>query len=78
MYIIVVCKKCAKCCSNGVLLDNNNDLFIIEYYPNLVSYDSGGRPRIDSVDGKCIALDGNLCSIHEHKPVRCCNYTCWR
>ena len=64
------CIRCGGCCYTGVVL-REGDEDIIEKYPDLVTYDSAGRPVIEPVDGRCKAQEGNDCTLIDNQPVGC-------
>ncbi len=66
------CVKCGKCCYYyRVPLTAFEATYFTRKYGEVVTYSNGSYYLRRRLDGSCVFLKGNLCSIHVEKPRSC-------
>ncbi len=66
-----MCTHCSKCCSLKV------ELCWFDEVPEYVIEWNGGFPYMKQLNGKCIALVENNCSIYKIRPQECIDFQCY-
>ncbi len=67
-----LCLGCGKCCRHYWVPINSGELpFLLKYYSNYLEVRKGKIYLKRRVDGSCVFLKNNLCTIQGVKPVAC-------
>ncbi len=65
------CTCCGNCCRFRVIPVTEDDIRRLEAagYRDFVSYD--GEPSLKRVNGRCLFLRDDRCTVHQHRPTVC-------
>lgn len=74
------CKRCATCCKGKVVILSEHDISRIKphvkvnFFERTTKFEkklTGADYKILMVDGSCVFLEGNTCTVYDYRPDTC-------